>query len=199
MTNIDIAMTLIPPHRVYIEYPLSSGSLILHKPFAKNNIGVSPKKRSIEFVSSQIKKRGLYFDGSLENLKLKEFVKNYEFWGGEFLYCNPESNISRADLRGLLACLKNLPCEVLLSYPANPFIDQELSEWNSRNIPGQGKFWFNYDFPGTKWLKSVGLAGKDYTDRQRIKRKAERWSKNFQSLQENERLVVLSALMSTMY
>jgi len=39
-------------------------------------------------------------------------------------------------------------------------------------------------------------AGKDFTDRQRIKRKAERWAKNYQALPPGERLALLAAIMA---
>ena len=39
-------------------------------------------------------------------------------------------------------------------------------------------------------------AGKNFTDRQRIKRKAENWAKRYQALPPAERLAVLSAMMA---
>jgi hypothetical protein len=41
----------------------------------------------------------------------------------------------------------------------------------------------------------ASFAGKNFTDRQRIKRKAQRWGKNYQALPKTERLAVLAALM----
>ncbi|EQD26003.1 phage DNA methylase, partial [mine drainage metagenome] len=39
-------------------------------------------------------------------------------------------------------------------------------------------------------------AGKNFTDRQRIKRKAENWGRRYRALPPGERLAVLSALMA---
>jgi len=39
-------------------------------------------------------------------------------------------------------------------------------------------------------------AGRNFTDRQRIKRKAESWGKRYQGLPPAERLAVLSAMMA---
>ncbi len=55
------------------------------------------------------------------------------------------------------------------------------------------KLWFNFTLDRTYW---VNYAGKNFTDRQRIKRKAQRWADNYQSLPNAERLAILSAIMS---
>jgi hypothetical protein len=42
----------------------------------------------------------------------------------------------------------------------------------------------------------VSYAGKDFTDRQRIKRKAANWGRQYQAMPREERLAVLSAMMA---
>jgi len=44
--------------------------------------------------------------------------------------------------------------------------------------------------------KRTAYAGKNFTDRQRIKRKAEHWAKNYQALPKAERLTLLAAIMA---
>ena len=39
-------------------------------------------------------------------------------------------------------------------------------------------------------------AGKDFTDRQRIKRKAESWARRYRAMPRGERLAVLAGLMA---
>ena len=56
------------------------------------------------------------------------------------------------------------------------------------------KIWYNYEIDRPFWSS---YAGKSFTDRQRIKRKAERWAKNYASLPKTERLAILSAIMRT--
>jgi hypothetical protein len=41
----------------------------------------------------------------------------------------------------------------------------------------------------------AGYAGKNFTDRQRIKRKAQRWGQKYRALPNAERLAVLAAIM----
>ena len=55
------------------------------------------------------------------------------------------------------------------------------------------KLWFNFVVDRVHW---ASYAGKNFTDRQRIKRKAERWGKNYGALPRAERVAVLAAIMS---
>lgn len=54
------------------------------------------------------------------------------------------------------------------------------------------KLWFNFEPGAAHWH---GLAGRDFTDRQRIKRKAARWAANFAALDAGERQAVLAAIL----
>ncbi len=100
----------------------------------------------------------------------------------------------------LIALLKSLPCQVILSgYPSSLY-DDLLGEWRSTELQvmNQGgvrteKLWFNYHIDRVHW---ASFAGKNFTDRQRIKRKAQRWGKNYQALPNAERLAVLAAMMA---
>jgi hypothetical protein len=74
-----------------------------------------------------------------------------------------------------------------------------LGEWRSielqamtRGGPRTEKLWFNYDIDRRYW---AGYAGKNFTDRQRIKRKAQRWGQKYRALPNAERLAVLAAIM----
>ncbi|VAW78384.1 (adenine-N6-)-methyltransferase homolog [hydrothermal vent metagenome] len=74
-----------------------------------------------------------------------------------------------------------------------------LSDWNTLELQvmNQGgvrteKLWFNFTIDRVHW---ANYAGKNFTDRQRIKRKAQRWANNYQSLPREERLAVLAAMM----
>ena len=55
------------------------------------------------------------------------------------------------------------------------------------------KLWFNFAIDRVHWAR---FAGKNFTDRQRIKRKAQRWGKNYKALPRTERLAVLAAMMA---
>lgn len=55
------------------------------------------------------------------------------------------------------------------------------------------KLWFNFTVDRVHWAR---YTGKNFTDRQRIKRKAENWGRRYRALPPGERLAVLSAMMA---
>ena len=55
------------------------------------------------------------------------------------------------------------------------------------------KLWFNYTLDRVHW---ASYAGKNFTDRQRIKRKAQRWQKKYRGLPKAERLAIWAAMMA---
>ena len=54
---------------------------------------------------------------------------------------------------------------------------------------------FSCDYPVEKVHGCARYAGKNFTDRQRIKRKAANWAKRYKNLPRSERLAVLSSIM----
>ena len=100
----------------------------------------------------------------------------------------------------LLGLLRSLPCQVILSGYPSALYDQELPGWRSLELQvmNQGgvrteKVWFNFNPDRVHWAR---YAGKDHTDRQRIKRKAESWGERYRALPPGERLAVLAAVMA---
>jgi DNA adenine methylase len=88
---------------------------------------------------------------------------------------------------------------ILSGYPASLY-DELLADWRTLELQvmNQGgvrteKLWFNFTPERVHWPR---YAGKNFTDRQRIKRKAESWAKRYQALPPAERLAVLSAMMA---
>ena len=99
----------------------------------------------------------------------------------------------------MLELLKSLPCHIILSGYPSLLYDDLLDDWRTielqamtRGGPRTEKLWFNYDIDRTYW---AGYAGKNFTDRQRIKRKAQRWGQKYRALPNAERLAVLAAIM----
>ena len=142
-----------------------------------------------------------------------EFLSTYIFDGRELVYCDPpylhytrtssrryRFDYEEQDHIELLELLKGLPCSVMLSgYPSGLY-DELLPDWGSLELQVMNhagvrteKIWFNFTPDRVHWS---GYAGKNFTDRQRIKRKAERWGKRYQGLPRAERLAVLSAIMA---
>jgi hypothetical protein len=53
--------------------------------------------------------------------------------------------------------------------------------------------WFNFAPDRVHW---ASYAGRNFTDRQRIKRKAANWGRRYKALPAGERLAVLAAMMA---
>jgi DNA adenine methylase len=198
-------IAMMPPHDTYIETHLGGGAIMKRKPPARYNIGIDIDPRPLSSFDCPYPVR-------LVNGCAHQFLASYAYRGGELLYCDPpylahtrtsarkyRFDYTQQDHIELLALLKTLPCHVILSgYPSSLY-DNLLGQWNTLQLQvmNQGgvrteQLWYNFTVDRVHW---AGLAGKNFTDRQRIKRKAQRWGKNYHALPKAERLAVLAALM----
>ena len=199
-------IAMMPPHDSYIETHLGGGTVMRKKPPARNNIAIDIDPEPLES-----------FDCDYHVQKVNDcahrYLREYDYVGSELIYCDPPYLIetrtskrryrheySRQDHWDLLDRLKTLPCRVILSGDPSALYDGMLEDWNcvelqamTRGGPRTEKLWYNYDIDHAHWAT---YAGKDFTDRQRIKRKAERWARNYQVLPPAERLALLAAIMA---
>ncbi len=199
-------IAMMPPHDTYIETHLGGGAIMKRKPPVLENIGVDIDPRPISRFECS-------YPVHLVNGCAHEFLRNHEYTGRELVYSDPpyllhtrtsgrryRHDYKERDHVELLEVLKTLPCPVILSGYASSLYDELLDEWNSieLQVMNQGgvrteKLWFNFVIDRVHW---ASFAGKNFTDRQRIKRKAERWGKNYGALPRAERVAVLAAIMS---
>ena len=84
-------------------------------------------------------------------------------------------------------------------YPSALY-DARLEGWRSLELQvmNQGgvrteKLWFNFVPDRVHW---ASRAGRNFTDRQRIKRKAASWGERYGAMPRAERLAVLAAMMA---
>ena len=199
-------IALMPPHDTYIETHLGGGAIMKRKPPAITNIGIDIDPQALSAFDCDYPVR-------LENDCALRFLSNYPFTGSELVYSDPpyllhtrtsvrryRFDYTQADHIALLEQLKSLPCAVMISgYPSSLY-DAMLKDWQrmqmqamSRGGPRTEKLWFNFVPDRVHW---ASFAGKNFTDRQRIKRKATRWGKNYQALPRAERVAVLAAMMA---
>ena len=97
----------------------------------------------------------------------------------------------------LLDLLKDLPCQVMVSGHPSALYDEMLAGWRSLalQVTTQAQVrtevvWFNFAPDRVHW---ASYAGRNFTDRQRIKRKAANWGRRYKALPAGERLAVLAA------
>lgn len=199
-------ISIMPPHDTYIETHLGGGAIMRRKPPALRNIAIDldPKPLAVFKCDYPVEK----IQGCAH-----QFLSTYPYRGRELVYCDPpylhdtRSSIRRyrfdykeQDHIELLEILKGLPCSVILSgYPSTVY-DGLLTDWGTLELQvmNQGgvrteKLWFNFTPDRVYWSR---YAGKNFTDRQRIKRKAESWGRRYQALPRAERLAVLSSIMA---
>ena len=175
------------------------------KPRALNNIGIDIDPRALaEFECDYPVQR---VNGSAHR-----FLAEYDYQGTELIYSDPpylhhtrtsgrkyRFDYEEADHIELLTLLKSLPCNVILSGYPSTLYDELLPGWRCLELQVMNqagvrteKLWFNFTPDRVHW---ASFAGKNFTDRQRIKRKAANWGRQYQAMPRAERLAVLSAMM----
>ena len=199
-------IAMMPPHDTYIETHLGGGAIMRRKPPGLRNIAIDLDPKPLAAFAC---------DYPIEKVHgcAHRFLSTYDYRGRELVYCDPpylhhtrtsgrryRFDYEEQDHVELLELLERLPCSVILSgYPSSLY-DELLPDWRTLELQvmNQGgvrteKLWFNFAPDRVHWPR---YAGKNFTDRQRIKRKAENWAKRYQALPPAERLAVLSAMMA---
>ena len=199
-------IAMMPPHDMYIETHLGGGAIMKRKPPALCNIGIDRDARALaEFQCD--------YAVQLVHGCAHRFLAEYDYRGSELVYSDPpylkctrssrrryRFDYEEADHVELLERLKSLPCQVMVSGYPSALYDERLGDWRSvqwqvMNHAGvrTEKLWFNFTPDRLHWAR---YAGKNFTDRQRIKRKAESWGRRYGALPYSERLAVLAAMMA---
>jgi hypothetical protein len=199
-------IAMMPPHDTYIETHLGGGAVMQNKPPAQNNI-------AIDIDPKPLKSFDCGYIVEKVNDCAHRYLRGYDFSGSELVYCDPpyliETRSSKRRYRhdytmqdhlDLLDLLKSLPCQVILSGYPSALYDGILEDWNSVELqamtwggPRTEKLWYNYTIDRVHWIT---YAGRNFTDRQRIKRKVERWTKKYEALPRAERLAILASMMA---
>jgi DNA adenine methylase len=199
-------IAMMPPHDTYIETHLGGGAIMKRKPPALRNIGIDLDPKALSEFECDYPVETIH--GSAH-----EFLTSYDYQGRELIYSDPpylkstrtshnryRFEYEEKDHIDLLEILKTLPCKVILSGHPSKLYDSLLEGWQSSEfqVVTQGvtrteKLWFNFIPDKAHWLS---YAGRNFTDRQRIKRKAQRWEKNYRAMPKNERLAVLAHIMA---
>lgn len=210
-------INLIPPHRVYIEAFAGSGAILRNKRPALVNIAIDADASALEQLRCCIAQ-----DDDAAWLMKVEFVHansltwltSYPFRGDEFIYADPpylsstrrqhrpiyRCELSDQDHITLLRVLKGLPCKVMISGYWSELYDEALRLWEVTTFEavtrGGGMatehLWMNYPRPIK--LHDYRYLGDDFRERERIKRKKQRWTQRLKSMPVLEKQALLSAL-----
>lgn len=175
-------VSMMLPHRVYIETHLGGGAVLRHKRPAEVTIAldIDPAVISAWPNCAELE---LYCTDAVQ------FLRQYPFRGDELVYCDPpylpqtrrKPRIYRYEYSveqhlELLSVLRDLPCAVILSGYRSELYARELAGWRSVEFPGDSHAgprvevaWLNYDLPSA--LHDYSHMGSDFRARERIRRR----------------------------
>lgn len=206
-------INLIPPHRTYIESHVGGGAVLRHKRRARSNIAIDVDASALEVLASTIATNG---GGAVEfiNTDAATWLRSYEFQGDEFIYADPpyvmksrkqqrqlyRYEYTTAQHRELLDILTVVPCKVMISGYWSELYTNRLQDWHVTSFDARTRggtwatefLWMNYEPPIE--LHDYRYLGDDYRERERIKRKKNRWSKKWRKMPVLERQAILAAL-----
>lgn len=203
-------INLIPQHDTYIEAFLGSGTIMRMKRLASRNIGIDNDQEALKAFTAQ---NGGTPGITLLNEDAFGFLERHPFTGREFIYCDPpyihstrttlnmyRDELADSDHERLLSLLKSLPCMVMISCYENDLYSELLDGWNKTSFMAmtrsgkQATEWLWYNYPDPVVLHDYKYLGKDYRERERIKRKKQRWIKKLQEMPLLERQALLSSI-----
>jgi DNA adenine methylase len=211
-------INLMPPHEVYIEPFLGAGAVMRLKRPAARNIGIDLDPEALDhFNAKNAADHTAKNDdaGSVTVIKgdAFDFLTTYRFTGRELVYCDPpylhetrtrtnlyRFELSEGDHARLLAILKSLPCMVMISGYWSELYADTLKGWNTASFQAMtraGRFateWLWYNYPEPVALHDYGFLGEDFRERDRIKRKKQRWVNRLQTMPTLERRALLAAI-----
>ena len=199
-------ISMMPPHNTYIESHLGGGAIMKRKAPALRNIGIDLDPEAIDDFECT-------YPVELINVCAHRFLADYDYQGSELIYSDPpyllhtrtsarryRFDYEEQDHVELLELLKTLPCQVILSGYPSALYDELLQGWRSIELQVMNqdgvrteKLWFNFTVDRVHW---ASYAGRNFTHRQQIKRKAANWARRYEALPRAQRLAVLAALMA---
>lgn len=202
-------INLIPPHDTYIETHLGGGTVMRMKRPAKHQIGIDNEPSVIEQWEIDNNQRI-----ELACADAVAYLESYRFRGREFVYADPpylrgtrrsrraiyKREYTEKQHEQLLKCLRKLPCKVMVSGYKSAMYDALLEGWSTLSYLAQTRgggmaeewLWMNYEPPIE--LHDYRYLGENFIERQRIKRKKERWKKRLGGMPPIERQAVFAAM-----
>jgi DNA adenine methylase len=201
----------MPPHDTYLETHLGSGAIARRKPPAARNIGIDLDASALAGFGHPAME--LHQGDAVAYLQQFDYTKA----GRVLIYADPpylqvtrssnnryKHEYSDDDHRALIRVLRWAGAEqgaaVMISGYPSALYDSLLPDWRTvefqvmtRGGVRTEKLWMNFAETGAHW---ASYAGCNFTERQRIKRKAHRWAENYHALPEAEKLAVLAAMLA---
>src|SRR3989304_8465682 len=193
----------IPPHRTYIEAFLGSGAIMRMKRPAVASIGIDSDARAArEFPAHEVPSLEVYCNDALDWLSVNPIDED------TLVYLDPPYlMLTRSYKRPLyrhefntedehaelLALIKRLSCMVMISGYYSDLYAEALQGWRTISYQAMTRggtlatewLWMNYHEPSE--LHDYRHLGRNYRERERIKRKTNRWKARLGQMKSNER------------
>jgi DNA adenine methylase len=201
-------INILPPHQTYIETHLGGGSVLLKKKPAAFSIGIDRDPAVIRRWKEIVPTLAHYVEADAV-----DFLRSTRFFGDELIYCDPpylpstrrrnpvyRYDYCEADHINLLQTLQSLPCAVVISGYPSQIYDDCLSGWSkqtfmtrTRQGSREEKLWFNFATPNS--LHDPRFLGRNFRERQTIKRRLERLQTRINGLSPREQSALISELI----
>lgn len=219
--TLQMLINHMPKHKCYVEPFVGSGAVVLNKKPALSNFindyaAAQSKLVASQFIKVFSKQYGTFSNDHIDAI---EYISKIKYINSGlkkediFIYCDPpyvlstrtgkdryKYEYSDTDHVNLINVLKTQNAHVMLSGYPSALYDDLLSDWKTVEFQAMTrggmrteKLWMNYDI-NTLPLHQTNHLGKDFSDRQRIKRKVQRITRKIKNLPKHERQAVLEKL-----
>lgn len=206
-------ISMMPPHDIYIEPFLGGGAIMRHKRPARRSIGLDRARAAIDLF---------VYDGQegveLQNADALIWLKQNqpELTEDTLIYMDPpyprgtrkqqrdiyQFEMTTEDHLELLALAGELPCMVMISSYWSELYAACLKDWRVESFTTTTRggsiateyVWLNFPEPFELHDYRYLSLGGNFTDRQRIKRKQERWLCRLRDMPPQERYAMLAVL-----
>ena len=202
----------MPPHSQYIEPFLGGGAVLRHKLPAACSIGIDADGD----VVAAFRRAGVPDGVTVICGDALGWLEDNRGLGADVLiYCDPpyvrstrrvvnrdlyRFELTDLDHRRLLRVLRSLKCSVMVSGYWSDLYARELDGWRTHtftamtrgNSPATEWLWMNYPVPLE--LHDYRFLGCNFRERERIKRKKQRWFDRLSAMPALERYAVMDAL-----
>lgn len=193
-------ISLMPPHRVYIEAFAGGASVLRHKRPAPKSIALD---RDLSKLALWETHRPPGTD--LLCADALTFLSTYSFQGDELVYCDPpylpsvrrrrrvyKFELSERQHADLLEILRSLPCRVMISGYESELYHSSLVGWSCESFRvrthaswAEEFVWFNFEKPAI--LHDGRFIGADFRERHTIRRRLDRIRKRIAPLSASEK------------
>lgn len=209
-------ISMMPPHKVYIECFLGAGAILRKKKPAELNFGVEIDKQVLDefWTGAEIPDLNL-INANVFKFLTKDFLPLDYINSDILLYCDPPypKNVRRSDRQiyrydmmsqkeheNLLTILDSFNFNVMISGYDSKLYNDFLSDWRKEtfttsNRAGQKTtecVWLN--FPEPLQLHDYRFLGADYRKREDLKRKKMRWKKKLENMPAQERFALMATI-----